>query len=414
MVQKQKPGNYASDGPQQVCLKGLEVTAVTVTQTQTKLQKHGTTLAAATSYPCTSTPSRALGSVSERLFEGMFGLRAEKRAFADWQRWVAEFVTLLSSRHDISNFTRSSSEKLCRQIIIKRRHASTLPLFYRLRRLYSLILQSLVKTHKRHREATFPEEAVKRRGKKPAVNLLLRREVKRCNLLLSFVPYRGSCSPGFSWGSLTFPAMFLWLGAHLTPIKPPTCKCTDGSGAGWKVCFFFFPSFAPSSKPELQPSGTYQPCESQWRFSILRLWKQLFTCWQFPVLVFSVLAPGCSSRTFSPSKSFLRPQRLKNRAAKQRQRCISTGQTLKGNKIADSAVKVDRQRGSDATNPQMPGRKWHSETLRPTEHQLMWTLNQKERKSAALKWCPAFFKGGNKVGWAVSLQQSWRIAFLDS
>lgn len=35
--------------------------------------------------------------------------------------------------------------------------------FYKLRHLYSLILQNLVKPRKRHGEATFPEEAVKKK-----------------------------------------------------------------------------------------------------------------------------------------------------------------------------------------------------------------------------------------------------------
>lgn len=95
---------------------------------------------------------------------------------------------------------------------------------------------------------------IPRRGcekrKKTAENLLLRHEVKRCNLLPSFVSYRGSRSPlfFFSWGSLVFPAMFLWLGAHLTPIKPSTCKSTDCCGARWKVCFFFFLPPHPTKK----------------------------------------------------------------------------------------------------------------------------------------------------------------------
>lgn len=210
------------------------------------------------------------GARGERLFEGVFGLRAEKRACAVWQRRAAEFVTLLSSRRDISNFTlatlvvHSRSAKSRQPTIIKPRRASNLPVLQAAPSLLTYF------TEPRKTTQTASRGHVSRRGcerrKKTAVNLLLRHEVKRCNLLLSFVSYRGSCSPGFSWGSLTFPAMFLWLGAHLTPIKPSTCKSTDCSGARWKVCFFSFPSPAPSSKPKLQPSGTYRPCESQWRF----------------------------------------------------------------------------------------------------------------------------------------------------
>lgn len=140
----------------------------------------------------------------------MFGLRAEKRAFALCQRRVPEFVTLLSSRCDISNFTlatlvvHSRSGKLRQQILIQPRRASNLPVLQAAPSLLTYF------TEPRKNTQTLSRGRVSRKGcERGEKNVLLRHEVKRCNLLLSFVSYRGSCSPGFSWGSLTFPAMFL-------------------------------------------------------------------------------------------------------------------------------------------------------------------------------------------------------------
>ena len=74
---------------------------------------------------------------------------------------------------------------------------------------------------------------------RPTVNLLVGSEAKR-NLLFSFVSYHSSCSlvsPCFS--SLTFPAIFVWLRAHLTSIKTSTLRSRGCIGAGWKSSFFF-------------------------------------------------------------------------------------------------------------------------------------------------------------------------------
>lgn len=154
------------------------------------------------------------------------------------------------------------------------------------------------------------------------MNLLLRHEVKRCNLLLSFVSYRGSCSPGFSWGSLTFPAMFLWLGAHLTPIKPSTCKSTDCSGARWKVCFF--PSRLlpppPNQNSSLQELTSRVNHSEDFDFKTLETVVYLLTISCFGVKLQAVLQELHKS--------------WKNDTAKQRQCCISMGQTLKGSKTA--------------------------------------------------------------------------------
>lgn len=144
----------------------------------------------------------------------MFGLRAEKRAFAVWQRRVPEFVTLISSRRGISNFAlatlvvHSRPGKFRQQIIIQPRRASNRPVLQAAPSLLTYFTEPRKNTQTPSR-GHVSRRGCERRKKKTAVNLLLRHEVKRCNLLLSFVSYRGSCSPGFSWGSLTFPAMFL-------------------------------------------------------------------------------------------------------------------------------------------------------------------------------------------------------------
>lgn len=170
----------------------------------------------------------------------------------------------------------SRSGKLHQWILIQPRRASSLPVLQAAPSLLTYFTEPRKNTQTPSR-GHVSREAVKEE-KKTAANLLLRHEVKRCNLLLSFVSYRGSCSPGFSWGSLTFPAMFLWLGAHLTPIKPSTCKSTDCSGARWKVCLFSFPSLAPLLQTK---TPAFRNLPAVWitaKISILRPWKQLFTC----------------------------------------------------------------------------------------------------------------------------------------
>lgn len=174
-----------------------------------------------------------------------------------------------------------------------------------------------------------------KKKKKSAVNLLLRHEVKRCNLLLSFVCYRGWRSPHFFLGSLAFPATFLWLGAHLTPIKPSTCKSTDFSGVRWKVCFFSF--LSPSPPPNLKSSLWERAnClnhsdDSDFKtaktvvclLTISRLQCETPGCRSLWLLVINVwkLHRGSSERELQPSW---------------------------------------HPTGSDVANPPMPGRKWHN------------------------------------------------------
>lgn len=108
------------------------------------------------------------------------------------------------------------------------------------------------------------------------VNLLVGSEVEKCNLLLSFESYHSSCRPvSVCLGSLTFPAISLWLGENIwLLLKRP--HADPGLLWSWLEKLFFSPLlFSPLFFFLIHPEAVLSIQE---RESVSQL--KVYGCWR--------------------------------------------------------------------------------------------------------------------------------------
>ena len=99
VVQSQKPSKTALDGLQPFCLKRVKVRAEAANKASEGWDHTGR--GAVYTWPCIG--KRAPGSLQPESVCAYVWSSGRKAPLAVWQKWLAEFVTLLSSQRHIFN-----------------------------------------------------------------------------------------------------------------------------------------------------------------------------------------------------------------------------------------------------------------------------------------------------------------------